>query len=142
MTRELQHNSVKLVRISLHWGLNPGPSVYRTDALPLNYRGKCVNDNVEGISQNFVLATARVGRQDTTAHLSATSRRRSHLKKGGRNFTYAKDQFARVVLKIHWRSLSACVRTPSLTFIIAQLSCNAYQSSFLAPPYSVAECEA
>ena len=25
--------------ISLHWGLNPGPSVYRTDALPLSYRG-------------------------------------------------------------------------------------------------------
>ena len=24
---------------SLHWGLNPGPSVYRTDALPLSYRG-------------------------------------------------------------------------------------------------------
>ena len=21
-----------------HWGLNPGPSVYRTDALPLSYR--------------------------------------------------------------------------------------------------------
>jgi hypothetical protein len=24
---------------SLHWGLNPGPSVYKTDALPLSYRG-------------------------------------------------------------------------------------------------------
>ena len=24
---------------SLHWGLSPGPSVYRTDALPLSYRG-------------------------------------------------------------------------------------------------------
>ena len=24
---------------SLHWGLNPGPSVYRTDALPLSYKG-------------------------------------------------------------------------------------------------------
>ena len=24
---------------SPHWGLNPGPSVYRTDALPLSYRG-------------------------------------------------------------------------------------------------------
>ncbi len=22
-----------------HWGLNPGPSVYKTDALPLSYRG-------------------------------------------------------------------------------------------------------
>ena len=24
---------------SLHWGLNPGPSVHRTDTLPLSYRG-------------------------------------------------------------------------------------------------------
>jgi hypothetical protein len=24
---------------TLHWGLNPGPSVYKTDALPLSYRG-------------------------------------------------------------------------------------------------------
>ena len=24
---------------SLHWGLSPGPSVYKTDALPLSYRG-------------------------------------------------------------------------------------------------------
>ena len=28
--------------ISPHWGLNPGPSVYRTDALPLSYRGMCL----------------------------------------------------------------------------------------------------
>ena len=27
-------------RMSLHWGLSPGPSVYKTDALPLSYRGK------------------------------------------------------------------------------------------------------
>jgi hypothetical protein len=26
-------------RNSPHWGLNPGPSVYKTDALPLSYRG-------------------------------------------------------------------------------------------------------
>ena len=32
----LKHN------ISPHWGLNPGPSVYRTDALPLSYRGICL----------------------------------------------------------------------------------------------------
>ena len=25
---------------SPHWGLNPGPSVYKTDALPLSYRGQ------------------------------------------------------------------------------------------------------
>ena len=24
---------------SPHWGLNPEPSVYKTDALPLSYRG-------------------------------------------------------------------------------------------------------
>ena len=24
---------------SLHWGLSPGPSVWKTDALPLSYRG-------------------------------------------------------------------------------------------------------
>ena len=29
-------------KTSLHWGLSPGPSVYRTDALPLSYRGLCV----------------------------------------------------------------------------------------------------
>ena len=28
-------------KASLHWGLNPGPSVYKTDALPLSYRGIC-----------------------------------------------------------------------------------------------------
>ena len=28
-----------LRNISPHWGLNPGPSVYKTDALPLSYRG-------------------------------------------------------------------------------------------------------
>ena len=26
---------------SPHWGLNPGPSVYKTDALSLSYRGRC-----------------------------------------------------------------------------------------------------
>ena len=29
-------------RISPHWGLNPGPSVYKTDALPLSYRGSAL----------------------------------------------------------------------------------------------------
>ena len=29
------------LRKSLHWGLSPGPSVYKTDALPLSYRGLC-----------------------------------------------------------------------------------------------------
>ena len=27
---------------SPHWGLNPGPSVYKTDALPLSYEGPWV----------------------------------------------------------------------------------------------------
>ena len=30
-------------RKSPHWGLNPGPSVYKTDALPLSYRGLCLH---------------------------------------------------------------------------------------------------
>ena len=34
----LAKNSL-LINESLHWGLNPGPSVYKTDALPLSYRG-------------------------------------------------------------------------------------------------------
>ena len=28
---------------SPHWGLNPGPSVYKTDALPLSYKGHVPN---------------------------------------------------------------------------------------------------
>ena len=30
---------------SLHWGLNPGPSVYRIDALPLSYKGLRLNSS-------------------------------------------------------------------------------------------------
>ena len=32
---------VGVKHMSLHWGLNPGPSVYKNDALPLSYRGIC-----------------------------------------------------------------------------------------------------
>ena len=32
LRRDMPHTST-------HWGLNPGPSVYKTDALPLSYRG-------------------------------------------------------------------------------------------------------
>ena len=35
LSRARRHNK------SPHWGLNPGPSVYKTDALPLSYRGEC-----------------------------------------------------------------------------------------------------
>ena len=28
-------------RMSPHWGLSPGPSVYKADALPRSYRGSC-----------------------------------------------------------------------------------------------------
>ena len=38
-----------MVAISLHWGLNPGPSVYKTDALPLSYRGRCSNVSFDNI---------------------------------------------------------------------------------------------
>ena len=31
---------------SPHWGLNPGPSVYKTDALPLSYRGFRFDDKL------------------------------------------------------------------------------------------------
>lgn len=27
-------------KMCLHWGLNPGPSLYKRDALPLRHRGK------------------------------------------------------------------------------------------------------
>ena len=33
------HEHNKIMPVSPHWGLNPGPSVYKTDALPLSYRG-------------------------------------------------------------------------------------------------------
>ena len=36
---------------SPHWGLNPGPSVYRTDALPLSYRGCCGGGNCQSNCQ-------------------------------------------------------------------------------------------
>ena len=37
--------------ISPHWGLNPGPSVYKTDALPLSCRGN--NILIHSIEQIF-----------------------------------------------------------------------------------------
>jgi hypothetical protein len=37
--RQANLGSRKSPRKSPHWGLNPGPSVYKTDALPLSYRG-------------------------------------------------------------------------------------------------------
>ncbi len=30
----------------LHWGMNPGPSAYKTDALPLSKRGANLFENV------------------------------------------------------------------------------------------------
>jgi hypothetical protein len=33
------HARLSVFQKSPHWGLNPGPSVYKTDALPLSYRG-------------------------------------------------------------------------------------------------------
>ena len=45
---------------SPHWGLNPGPSVYKTDALPLSYRGD-VDDTLKGC-QGEVCENANVHR--------------------------------------------------------------------------------
>ena len=42
LTRHVARGSGQTLGIageSLHWGLNPGPSVYKTNALPLSYRG-------------------------------------------------------------------------------------------------------
>ncbi len=42
---------------SLHWGLNPGPSVYKTDALPLSYRGiasQCTSNLLAGSGGQFL----------------------------------------------------------------------------------------
>jgi hypothetical protein len=41
-TRLLPGFYAGLIRDSLHWGLNPGPSVYKTEALPLSYRGSVI----------------------------------------------------------------------------------------------------
>jgi hypothetical protein len=37
-----QHRVLSAEASSPHWGLNPGPSVYRTDALPLSYKGHAI----------------------------------------------------------------------------------------------------
>ena len=40
-TETVKPGGQNLKACSPHWGLNPGPSVYKTDALPLSYRGSC-----------------------------------------------------------------------------------------------------
>ena len=37
-----QHRALSGAALSTHWGLSPGPSVYRTDALPLSYKGHAI----------------------------------------------------------------------------------------------------
>ncbi len=49
-----------------HWGLNPGPSVYKTDALPLSYRA------------SVVATTARFNREQCTTPEKNTSLKRRH----------------------------------------------------------------
>ena len=44
-------HSLQTRHYSPHWGLNPGPSVYRTDALPLSYRGCCGGGNCQSSCQ-------------------------------------------------------------------------------------------
>ena len=38
-TETVKPGGQNLKACSPHWGLNPGPSVYKTDALPLSYKG-------------------------------------------------------------------------------------------------------
>ena len=38
-TETVKPGGQNLKACSPHWGLNPGPSVYKTDALPLSFRG-------------------------------------------------------------------------------------------------------
>ena len=40
--RNPKHRALSGETSSPHWGLNPGPSVYRTDALPLSYKGHAI----------------------------------------------------------------------------------------------------
>ena len=54
---------------SLHWGLNPGPSVYKTDALPLSYKGCGANvrkhhDRADCWCGRLLLAGAHAGNQE------------------------------------------------------------------------------
>ena len=46
----IQANQGAKPQKSPHWGLNPGPSVYRTDALPLSYKGHA--SNMEHMAQD------------------------------------------------------------------------------------------
>ena len=54
------YHSLPTRHYSPHWGLNPGPSVYRTDALPLSYRGCCGGGNCQSICQ---LAALQINQQ-------------------------------------------------------------------------------
>ena len=63
---------------SPHWGLNPGPSVYRTDALPLSYRGADARDQGETkryASLSRSLSSSR--RSSFSSH--ALRRNRNHM---------------------------------------------------------------
>ena len=46
---------------SLHWGLNPGPSVYKTDALPLSYRGLCENHAFSNDTDTYLCLALYLG---------------------------------------------------------------------------------
>ena len=61
-TRNIRRQSSNLADgiKSPHWGLNPGPSVYKTDALPLSYRGDDVGWRRRGaISSKLRLTESR-----------------------------------------------------------------------------------
>ena len=48
---------------SPHWGLNPGPSVYKTDALPLSYRGFRFDDKLVRPTIYFGTAEMSIARR-------------------------------------------------------------------------------
>ena len=53
----------RVIANSPHWGLNPGPSVYKTDALPLSYRGFRFDDELVRSRIYFGIAEMPIARR-------------------------------------------------------------------------------
>ena len=65
--------------ISPHWGLNPGPSVYRTDALPLSYRGRERRKSASALGTQHNRLRSRRGNRERRARESGAARHDWHL---------------------------------------------------------------